>query len=199
LVEELADPHKDILPEVASLKKNIEHIREIVRMQQNYARGTGVSESVALSELLDDAININAAGFSRHDVQLVREYAPVAPYPVEKHKILQIVVNLLNNAKYALDASNKPDRKLTVRLARNGNHMVKISVIDNGVGIEPGNLSRIFQHGFTTRKDGHGFGLHSGALAAQEMGGSLTAHSDGPGEGAVFTLQLPWQTLEKAA
>jgi signal transduction histidine kinase len=68
---------------------------------------------------------------------------------------------------------------------------VAISVIDNGIGIAPENMTRIFNHGFTTRADGHGFGLHSGALAAQELGGSLSAHSDGPGLGARFTLELP--------
>jgi len=68
------------------------------------------------------------------------------------------------------------------------------SVVDNGVGIPPENLARIFQHGFTTRKDRHGFALHSGALAAQEMGGSLTPHSDGRGQGATFTLELPTDT-----
>jgi signal transduction histidine kinase len=79
-----------------------------------------------------------------------------------------------------------------VRVA-NGEGRIKISVHDNGVGISPENLARIFNHGFTTRKDGHGFGLHSGALAAKEMGGSLTVHSDGPGKGASFTLELPVQ------
>jgi signal transduction histidine kinase len=79
---------------------------------------------------------------------------------------------------------------LTVRVA-NEDGRLKISVIDNGVGIPPENLTKIFNHGFTTRKDGHGFGLHSGALAATEMGGALVAHSDGPGQGASFTLELP--------
>ena len=197
LVEQLADPHKDILPEVVSLKKNIEHIREIVRMQQNYARGTGVLETVALTELVEDAIRINAAGLTRHEVQLIREYSPVPPFPIEKHKVLQILVNLLSNAKYALDAGGGPNSKLTVRVEMNGGDVVKVSVMDNGVGIVPENLTRIFQHGFTTRKDGHGFGLHSGALAAQELGGSLTACSGGPGKGAIFTLELPCQTGER--
>ena len=109
---------------------------------------------------------------------------------VEKHKILQILVNLLRNAKYACDESGRADKRLTVRVA-NGQERLKISVIDNGVGIPPENLTRIFNHGFTTRKDGHGFGLHSGALAAREMGGSLSVHSEGPGQGAAFTLELP--------
>ena len=75
--------------------------------------------------------------------------------------------------------------------ARHPEHNVTVSIADNGVGIAPENLTRIFAHGFTTRKDGHGFGLHSGALAAQEMGGTLTAESEGPGRGATFTLTLP--------
>jgi signal transduction histidine kinase len=79
-----------------------------------------------------------------------------------------------------------------LRVGLNGNNRVKISVVDNGIGISRENLTRIFAHGFTTRKDGHGFGLHSGALAAKELGGALLVHSDGPGRGAVFTLELPF-------
>jgi two-component system, NtrC family, sensor kinase len=76
--------------------------------------------------------------------------------------------------------------------------MVKIAVIDNGIGIPPENLTRVFEHGFTTRKEGHGFGLHNGALAAKQLGGSLTAYSDGPGKGAKFTLELPRRPREKS-
>jgi signal transduction histidine kinase len=60
------------------------------------------------------------------------------------------------------------------------------------MGIAPEMLTRIFQYGFTTRQEGHGFGLHSSALAAQEMGGTLTVHSEGPGHGATFILELPY-------
>jgi signal transduction histidine kinase len=123
-------------------------------------------------------------------VEVVREFANVPTLNVEKHKVLQILVNLLRNAKYACDESGRADKRLTVRVA-NGEGRVRISVMDNGVGIPPENLTRIFNHGFTTRKAGHGFGLHSAALAAKEMGGSLTVHSDGPGQGAEFTLELP--------
>jgi signal transduction histidine kinase len=72
-------------------------------------------------------------------------------------------------------------------------------VIDNGEGIAAENLTRIFAHGFTTKKDGHGFGLHSCVLAAREMGGSLLAASDGPGRGAAFTLVLPLQASSETA
>jgi signal transduction histidine kinase len=129
-------------------------------------------------------------------VDLVREFDPVPPMNIEKHKILQILVNLLRNAKHACQECERTDRRLTVRVA-NGDGRVRISVIDNGVGIAPENLTRIFNHGFTTRASGHGFGLHSSALAAQDMGGSLTVHSDGLGHGAAFTLELPCLPQEK--
>src|SRR5262249_920437 len=102
----------------------------------------------------------------------------------------QILVNLIRNAKHACDDSGRADKQITLRVA-NGDGRVKISVSDNGVGIPQENLTKIFNHGFTTRKGGHGFGLHSGALAAKEMGGALRVSSEGPGQGATFTLELP--------
>ncbi|HPU56544.1 MAG TPA: ATP-binding protein, partial [Verrucomicrobiota bacterium] len=105
-----------------------------------------------------------------------------------------ILVNLIRNAKYALDESNRRDKMLRLKVGTDGNGCVKIDVIDNGIGIPKENLTRIFAHGFTTRRDGHGFGLHSSALAVRELGGTLVAHSDGPGLGARFTLLLPCES-----
>jgi len=114
---------------------------------------------------------------------------------VEKHKVLQILVNLIRNARHACEDSGHPEKRLTIQVRKSAS-VVRISVTDNGVGIPAENLTRIFNHGFTTRKSGHGFGLHSGAIAARETGGLLTAHSDGPGKGATFTLELPSATSE---
>jgi signal transduction histidine kinase len=181
--------------ELDSLRRNVEHIKQIVAMQQNYASFGGVKEMINVADLVEDSLRLNAGALSRHDVEVIREFAPVPLMNVEKHKVLQILVNLLRNAKHACQESERADKRLTVRVA-NGEGRVRISVIDNGVGIPPENLTRIFNHGFTTRKDGHGFGLHSGALAAKEMGGALTLHSDGIGQGATFTLELPCPTQE---
>ena len=167
--------------------QNVEHIKEIVAMQQNYARVGGVKEIINVVNLVEDSLRMNESALNRHHVEVVREFENVPPMNVDKHKVLQILMNLVRNAKHACQESERADKRLTVRVA-NGDGRIKISVIDNGVGIPPENLTRIFNHGFTTRKDGHGFGLHSGALAAKEMGGSLTVHSDGPGQGAAFTL-----------
>jgi C4-dicarboxylate-specific signal transduction histidine kinase len=109
----------------------------------------------------------------------------------EKAKVLQILVNLIRNAKYACDDSGRAEKILTLRIGSRAEGRVLLSVQDNGVGIPPENLTRIFAHGFTTRKSGHGFGLHSSANAAREMGGTLIVTSDGPDCGATFTLELP--------
>jgi signal transduction histidine kinase len=186
----LSSEHEVIVRELHSLRRNVEHIKEIVAMQQNYAKVGGVKEVINVLDLVEDGMGINEGSLRRHGVEVVREFEPVPPMNAEKHKILQILVNLLRNAKFACEESGRPDKLLKVRVA-NGDGRVRISVSDNGIGIPTENMTRIFNHGFTTRKDGHGFGLHSGALAAKEMGGSLTAVSPGPGQGATFTLELP--------
>ena len=191
LADHLTAENRLLTKEQDQLARNIEHIKEIVAMQQNYARVSGMIEPVTVAGLVDDALQINAAGFSRHGVQVIRQYSDVPPAIADKHKVLQILVNLVHNAKYALDESGRLDKKLTVALAMNGNNCLKVSFSDNGIGIPPENLTRIFSHGFSTRKGGHGFGLHSGANAAKEMGGQLSVQSEGVGKGATFTLELP--------
>ncbi|MCI0536898.1 MAG: PAS domain-containing protein [Verrucomicrobiales bacterium] len=193
LAEHLLKDQRDAIAELESLRKNIEHIKDIVAMQQSYAKVSGLTEIVQVTDLVEDTLRLNAGALTRHGVEVVRQFDQVPPINVEKHKVLQILVNLVRNAKYACDDSGRPDKRLIVRVT-NGQARLKISVIDNGIGITPENLTRIFNHGFTTRKDGHGFGLHSGALAAKEMGGSLNAQSEGPGQGAMFTLELPCTT-----
>jgi PAS domain S-box-containing protein len=194
LEQRLASEQATILKELRELSSNIEHINNIVATQQSYAKAGGVVEPVNAAHLFDDALRINATLLKNHQVRVTRQYDPcfLPQINVDKHRVLQILINLIRNAIHACDESGRADKCLTLRAA-NGNDRVKISVVDNGVGIPSENLTRIFNHGFTTRKDGHGFGLHSGALAAQAMGGDLRAESDGPGKGAAFTLELPVQ------
>ncbi len=182
-----------VLDELGLLAKNVDHVKDIVAMQQTYGKVSGVTETVAVADLVEDALRMNASALIRHDVHFFREYDQHVPeIVVEKHKVLQILVNLIRNAKHACDESGRTEKRLTMRVTNRG-EKVCIALVDNGIGIAPENLPRIFNHGFTTKKDGHGFGLHSGILAAKEMGGSLTVQSDGPGTGATFTLELPCQ------
>ena len=180
-----------LLEELDSLQKNIDHIKEIVAMQQTYATMVGIVEPLSAEELMEDSLRMNAGALVRHAVRVIREFHPVSPILGEKGKVLQILVNLIRNAKYAADDGGSPDKTVTLRIERGAPGRVLLTVQDNGVGIPAENLTRIFSHGFTTRENGHGFGLHSSANAAREMKGSLTAHSDGPGLGARFVLDLP--------
>jgi PAS domain S-box-containing protein len=183
-----------LVKEIASMQQNIDHIKEIVAMQQSYATVIGVVETLDASTLFEDALRMNTAALMRHDVTVIREYLPTPPVRVEKGKVLQILINLIRNAKYACDDAQLPEgtqKIMTVRVEPGDKGSVRLLVRDNGVGISTENLTRIFAHGFTTRAYGHGFGLHSSALAAKEMKGSLTAYSDGPGQGATFVLEIP--------
>ena len=190
--DQLAGEQTEMLSEVALLSQNIEHIKEIVAMQQSYAKVSGAFEHLDPTELVEDALRMNAAAFDRHRVQVIREYGAELPrVNVDRHKVLQILINLIRNAKYAMDAGNPSDKRFVVRVEVGGDGMVTMRLRDNGVGISAENIVNIFGHGFTTKKEGHGFGLHSGANAAKEMGGRLSAHSDGLGQGAEFVLELP--------
>jgi signal transduction histidine kinase len=195
LAEHLARDQEVTLKELDLLRKNIDHIKEIVSMQQSYSKLVGVPERLAVANLVDDALRMNAGSFTRHGVNLKCEFEDVPEIVVEKHKVLQILVNLLRNARYACEASGKPDKEVVMRIAKQAAG-VQIAVIDNGIGIQPDHMTRIFSHGFTTKKDGHGFGLHSGALAARDLGGALRVHSAGAGQGATFTLDLPFKSPE---
>jgi C4-dicarboxylate-specific signal transduction histidine kinase len=191
LADRLSAEQADLLSEAEALSKNIAHIKDIVSVQQSYAKVSGIIESLPPASLVEDALQMNKAAFDRHGIEVVREFGDTPLVRVDKHKVLQILINVVRNAKYAVDQKPRSEKKIAVRVGVNGNNRVKIAVSDNGVGIAPENLARIFAHGFTTKKDGHGFGLHSAALAANEMGGSLTAHSEGLGRGATFVLELP--------
>jgi signal transduction histidine kinase len=195
LAQQLNVDQEATLQELESLRKNIDHIKEIVTMQQSYSKLVGVPERLAVKNLVDDALRMNCGSFSRHGVALKCEFEEVPEIVVEKHKVLQILVNLLRNAKHACDTSNRTDKQVVMRVSNQAGG-VQIKVTDNGIGILPEHMTRIFTHGFTTKKEGHGFGLHSGALAARDLGGALRVDSDGPGRGATFTLDLPLKSPE---
>ncbi len=191
LATRLTEEQSLILTEIHLLDQNIEHIKDIISVQQNYARNIGgVRETLSLEALVEDALRMNKAALVRHGIKVIRKFEEQPPIQIEKHNVLQILVNLIRNAKHALVDGDCRQRVMTIGIS-GGDGKISVCVSDNGIGIDAENLTRIFAHGFTTKKDGHGFGLHSGVLAAQNMGGSLVVHSDGPGKGAAFTLELP--------
>ncbi|MGC6368932.1 DAHL domain-containing protein [Pseudomonas sp. K2I15] len=191
LVEAIAVEQQGLTEELAQLSKSVDHIKDIVSTQQSYAGASTLLEPVHISALMEDALRMNSGALSRHHVTVVKDYHDVPEIMADKHRLLLILVNLISNAKYAMSNLTDRTRQMTLTVLPLDDGTLQISVKDEGEGIPAQNMTKIFTHGFTTRKEGHGFGLHSCALAALEMKGRLTAHSDGPGKGALFTLHIP--------
>jgi len=191
LAGHLGEEQGRLLDKVKLLTESLQHIKEVVAMQQNYAKVSGVLERVAVAEIVEDALRMHNEALTRHKITVIRHFEEAPLVTLDRHKLLQILFNLLENAKYACDESGRPDKQISLRIQSHGMESVWVTVTDNGVGIPAENLPRIFAQEFSTRKNGHGFGLHSSILAAQDMGGSLRVQSDGPGQGASFILEAP--------
>jgi C4-dicarboxylate-specific signal transduction histidine kinase len=199
LAAHLTDERADIVKELDLLVSKVNHIKTIVSTQQSYAGVAGVVEDVDVSEVLEDAMKLNSASLERHHIAVKYDYANIPRIRLDTQKVLQILVNLIKNAKDAMaDFPQQGERQLILRTRITDSNRLQIQVIDNGIGVPPENLTRIFSHGFTTKRKGHGFGLHSCANAARELNGSLVAHSDGAEKGATLTLELPYVPAEVA-
>jgi signal transduction histidine kinase len=185
---------KVVQSELVSLQKNIDHIKAIVAMQQSHARVTvGVEEKVMVSALVDDALRtLNLGGADDKRAAVTRDYQDGIRAQLDRHKLLQILMNLLRNAVDAMIASE--EKRIVIRLRTGTPGRFILEVEDTGCGVPPDRLTTIFQYGFSTKRSGHGFGLHGSANLATEMGGTLTARSEGVGRGATFVLDLPLLT-----
>jgi len=191
LTGQLSRERVELLEEVHTLIKSLDHIKSVVSMQQEHARFSGVVERLDVTGLLDDALRLQAVSLERVGIGVRREYTEGLFVRVDRHKLLQILLNLLSNARHSLVESGRPDKLLTIRVQRIAEERLRIAVADNGVGIAPEDAPRLFTQGFTTKKDGHGFGLHISALAAAEMDAFLSCESEGRGQGATFTIEMP--------
>ena len=195
----MLDRQNAVGQEMEQLTRGIEHIKEIVRSQQEHSKSTVVTAPASPRVIFEEALAMALPSTDRTSLEITTDFQSLPELPLDRHKLLQILVNLLRNAARAVQQTPPgTTRRITLRLARNDGQLLW-QVVDTGVGVSPENLTRIFQHGFTTHHDGHGFGLHSASNAAAEMGGTLTATSDGPGRGAAFTLALPLQRLPQEA
>jgi predicted ATPase/signal transduction histidine kinase/tRNA A-37 threonylcarbamoyl transferase component Bud32 len=190
LAAELIKEQTNLQENLDDMNRHLEHIRAIVQVQQTYAKTPLLTEECDLAQLVDDTLRIQYTSLQRHGITLTREFARLPRMWHDKHKVMQILVNLVANAKYAMDAMPEQQRHLLVRLTMDDG-WARIQVTDSGVGLAPEILGKLFTHGFTTRKDGHGFGLHSSALAAKMLGGRLTLESEGTGKGTTATLEIP--------
>ena len=191
LAKSLEQEQSSLSAEILALSKSVDHIKEVIATQQSYAGTARIVETLKVDDLVEDALRISSSALVRHRVQVEKTLAALPQLPLDRHRVLQILVNLITNAKQAMDAGKEEPPKIVIAADLVDGRVLRLTVTDNGVGIPSENLTRIFSHGFTTKANGHGFGLHSCVLSAQEMGGRLTATSDGAGKGATFQLDLP--------
>ncbi len=191
LAEHLLEERRVTLSELESLNGSTEHAKQCVAMQQGMAKAGGLYESVIFADLVEQAVMINKEGLDSLQVVVTKNFIDIPEVMIDKHQVLQILVNLIRNAGQAMQAATRRELTLSISQPDKSFDMFSLEVTDTGAGIHPDNLPRVFAQGFTTKKDGHGFGLHSGALLAKNMGGTLSVRSDGEGTGATFTLILP--------
>ena len=192
----LREDHTALSAGLDDLERHIQHLQDIIRLQQSYSRTIGLTERVNILEVIDHAEALNIDAIKKNGIRVVKHLEPLPKVVLDRQKLLQILTNLISNAKQAFHDTEIDPKKIEISLYGQRSNAVQITVSDNGVGIAEENLTRIFQHGFTTRRDGHGFGLHSSAIAASEMNGTLRAESMGPGKGSTFILELPLRTTE---
>lgn len=191
LSQVLLEEQNQITKHSIRLKRNINQVINIITAQQSYAHYGGAVEICQLSEIVEDAIQINEESFRCYQIEIIREFTQLPAIYVDKHKVIQILINLFSNAKQAMDGVNRTERIIRVKISKKDEQIAFINISDNGIGIPKENLTQIFDHGFTTRKNGHGFGLHSAAITAQELGGDLLVSSEGVDKGAQFSLEIP--------
>ncbi len=183
--------HDVMAEELGALGKSVDHIKDVIATQQSYAGTSRQLEALKLGELVSDALRMNAGALTRHKVGVINNITELPALLLDRNRLLLILVNLISNAKQAMNDAVDHEACITLEAALIDGSLLRVIITDNGEGIAAENLTRVFAHGFTTRKTGHGFGLHSCVLAAQEMGGALSVHSDGVGQGARFTLDIP--------
>jgi PAS domain S-box-containing protein len=196
LSTELIEEQGKCLESLDELTRHVQHVADIIQLQQSYSKTKGLTEPTSITELIDDALKINAESISRNKIDIRRNYAKLPIMLLDRHKVLQILTNLISNAIYALSKSQNEEKILNLSVKEYQEGRIRIEVLDNGMGITSENLPRIFEHGFTTKEKGHGFGLHSAALSVNELNGSIVAKSGGAGKGAVFIIELPFKKQE---
>jgi len=193
LGEAMEDEHKLMTEEIGALVDKISMMRDVISTQQSYAKATLYTENVLITDIVEDALKLQLASLSKQGVKVIRRFDHNPRGSVPKVKLVHVLTNLIKNGKEAMyenDKFNRPQR-LEISVTEFGQGMVEIRVRDNGCGIRPDNLEKIFNHGFTTKKEGHGFGLHTCANFMTEMGGSLVAESEGEGQGSCFVVRFP--------
>ncbi len=188
----LETEHEKLKTHCKRLNQKVQLMIEVIDAQQDYARVGRLNEQVQLEQIVEDTLTLQAGSIDRHSLDIVKDFGETQPVIVQKSKLIHILINLFKNAKEAMTDNLPHDKEITIRTYQDEEH-VYLSISDEGEGIIPENRSKIFNHGFTTKSEGHGYGLHTCANYMSEMDGKIRVESEGIGKGAIFTLVFPKQ------
>lgn len=191
----LGEEQDSLLEITETLSKSVEHIVDIIHSQQSFEGGAKFEIATCISSLVSDTVEVCRKELEQLGIELTYEVDDLPEMMISKHQIQKILVNLISNAKHSILKQTSGIQRLIHLACYQEQDCLCIEVQDDGVGVAKEDLVRIFQHGFTTKKNGRGFGLHSAALAAKEMGGAINVDSEGVGMGATFTLELPMKLV----
>ncbi len=194
LTHNIEQQHQACCDELTTLQTHVEHIATIVKLQQESAGYQAMLETVELTALMESALTLSFNDSIEPEIRIEKHYEQPIHGVLDKHQVLQILVNLVSNAKQAIAQLPLGEGHLSLSIESNAEQIL-FKIKDNGEGIAAENIEKIFGHGYTTRAEGHGFGLHGSSLNAKQMGGCLTVVSSGPGQGAEFTLMLPGRQM----
>ncbi len=191
LSEKLNEERDFLLTETSRQLQHIRRVAEIIQAQQDTAKRINFTEQVDLASLLEESLEFFQKDLDEQEIIVERQYDIQQSILGEPHKILQIMNNLIGNAVDAFDGVFIEQQKILLRIYLADQEEVIVEICDNGKGMQEKILQQAFNFGFTTKKTGHGFGLHNAANLAAEMGGSLTGESAGSGQGARLSMRLP--------
>ena len=181
--------------ETEKIRKNLELMKEVIKTQQTHAKHGMELEDLDLREVISDALNVNMAALMRNRIEVQTLYHNDIRVQAQKVKLTHILINLFKNSIEAMSEVPEASRILTLELTQNKHHQPVVMIRDRGHGIDPANVNKIFDHGFTTKQRGHGFGLNYCYKAMKEIGGTISAQSDGIGKGTAFMLTFPYGSL----
>jgi DNA-binding LacI/PurR family transcriptional regulator/signal transduction histidine kinase len=189
----LGQEREAVLHETSSLEHQLRLIRETILALQSYARDGDEllpRERLDLGEVLETALRVQEGSLTRYAVRVQRDLGRLPAVESQRSKVLHVVVNVVKNAAEAMRGVPAERRRLDVT-GRAEDGAAVLVFEDQGEGIPPEHLARIFTYGFTTKPGGNGFGLHTCANMMRQLGGDIRVESDGADRGARVTLRLP--------
>jgi PAS domain S-box-containing protein len=190
LIDSLITQNKKQSANFNRIEEALAYISEILSLQQTYAsRDRETKEVVDLNDLIDHAIRMQMGALEKRGIFIKKQFDDSLPkLLMDKNRLMQVIVNFIKNSYEAIDAQkNKTGEKVIAFSSFVENGRVGFRISDNGIGIDPEKIDKIFELG-KSRKGSTGFGLHYCKMCVEANGGTITFNSTGVGKGATVSV-----------